>query len=73
MSGYLHYQHFKNLEYRFNFNVNDMLVMNTKESPDYPFYGTSTVREMPLLPVMPKMAFNIDVAMTTNRNTTFTI
>ena len=50
MSGYLHYQHFKNLEYRFNFNVNDNAGDEYQESPDYPFYGTSTVREMPLLP-----------------------
>ena len=41
MSGYLTIS-IQELEYRFNFNVNDMLVMNTKESPDYPFYGTST-------------------------------
>ena len=59
MSGYLHYQHFKNLEYRFNFNVSDMLVMNTKESPDYPSTAPSTVRGMPLLPVMPKMALTL--------------
>ena len=38
-NGYLHYRHFKNLEYRFQFDVNNMLVMNTKESPDFPFYG----------------------------------
>ena len=31
VDGYLHYEHFKNLEYRFQFGVNNMLVMNTKE------------------------------------------
>ena len=40
VNGYLHYEHFKNLEYRFQFDVNNMLVMNTKESLDFPFYGT---------------------------------
>ena len=40
MSGELRYEHFKNLRYRFNFSVNNMLVMNTRESHDFPFYGT---------------------------------
>ena len=71
MSGYLQYQHFKNLEYRFNFNVNDMLVMNTKESPDYPLrhrlrYGNATIAGNA------QDGVNIDGAMITNRNTTFT-
>ena len=72
MSGYLHYQHFKNLEYRFNFNVNDMLVMNTKESPDYPFYGTVYGTGNATIAGNAQDGVNIDVAMTTNRNTTFT-
>ena len=40
MDGYLHFQHFKNLNYRFEIQANNMLVMNTKESADMPFYGT---------------------------------
>ena len=72
MSGYLQYQHFKNLEYRFNFNVNDMLVMNTKESPDYPFYGTVYGTGNATIAGNAQDGVNIDVAMTTNRNTTFT-
>ena len=40
MNGYLHFQHFKNLNYRFEIQANNMLVMNTKESTDMPFYGT---------------------------------
>ena len=31
MNGYLHFQHFKNLNYRFEIQANNMLVMNTKE------------------------------------------
>ena len=65
MSGYLHYQHFKNLEYRFNFNVNDMLVMNTKESPDYPFYGTVYGTGNATIAGNAQDGVNIDVAMTT--------
>lgn len=72
MSGYLHYQHFKNLEYHFNFNVNDMLVMNTKESPDMPFYGTIYGTGNATIAGNVQDGVNIDVAMTTNRNTNFT-
>lgn len=72
MNGYLHYRHFKNLEYRFNFNVNDMLVMNTKESPDFPFYGTVYGTGNATIAGNALDGVNIDVAMTTNRNTNFT-
>lgn len=72
VNGYLHYQHFKNLEYRFNFNVNNMLVMNTKESPEYPFYGTIYGTGNATIAGNAQDGVNIDVAMTTNRNSTFT-
>lgn len=72
VSGYLHYEHFKNLEYRFNFNVDNMLVMNTKESPDFPFYGTVYGTGNATIAGNAQDGVNIDVAMTTNRNTNFT-
>ncbi len=72
VSGYLHYQHFKNLEYRFNFNVNNMLVMNTKESHDAPFFGTVYGTGSATIAGNVQDGVNIDVAMTTNRNTNFT-
>ena len=72
VSGYLRYQHFKHLEYNFNFNVNNMLVMNTKESPDYPFYGTVYATGSATIAGNERDGVNIDVGMTTNRNTTFT-
>lgn len=72
VNGYLHYEHFKNLEYRFNFNVNDMLVMNTKESHDAPFYGTVYGTGNATIAGNVREGVNIDVAMTTNRNTNFT-
>ena len=71
-NGYLHYQHFKNLEYRFQFDVNNMLVMNTKESPDFPFYGTVYGTGNDTIAGNAAEGVNIDVAMTTNRNTIFT-
>lgn len=72
VSGYLHYQHFKNLEYSFNFNVDNMMVMNTKESPDVPFYGTVYGTGNATIAGNAQDGVNIDVAMTTNRNTNFT-
>lgn len=71
MNGYLHYQHFKNLEYRFQFDVNNMLVMNTRESLDYPFYGTVYGTGNAVIAGNVADGVNIDVAMTTNRNTNF--
>ncbi len=72
VSGYLHYRHFKDLEYRFHFNINNMLMMNTKESPDYPFYGTVYGTGNATIAGNPQDGVNIDVAMTTDRNTHFT-
>ena len=72
MNGYLRYQHFKNLQYRFQFDVNNMLVMNTKESPDFPFYGTIYGTGNATIAGNANDGVNIDVAMRTNRNTTFT-
>ncbi len=71
-NGYLHYQHFKNLEYRFNFGVNNMLVMNTTESLDFPFYGTVYGTGNASIAGNVNDGVNIDVAMTTNPNTRFT-
>lgn len=72
VNGHLHYQHFKNLEYLFNFNVNNMLVMNTVESPDYPFYGVVYGTGSANITGNAHNGITIDVAMATNRNTTFT-
>lgn len=72
MSGYLHYNHFKNLNYNFNFNTNNMLVMNTKESADFPFYGTIYATGNATIQGNAEDGVNIDVAMTTDRNSTFT-
>lgn len=71
MDGYLHFQHFRNMNYRFDINVNNMLVMNTKESTDMPFYGTVYGTGNALL-TGGSQGLNVNVGMTTNRNTTFT-
>ena len=71
-NGYLHYQHFKNLEYRFNFNVDNMLVMNTAESSDFPFYGTVYATGNATIAGNVNEGLNVDVAMRTNQNSVFT-
>lgn len=72
VNGYLRYQHFKNLEYRFSFGMNNMLVMNTTESPDFPFYGVVYGTGNATIAGNVTDGVNIDVAMTTNRNSQFT-
>ena len=72
VNGSLRYQHFKNLAYHFNFNVNNMLVMNTVESPDFPFYGIVYGTGNATIAGNIHDGVTIDVAMTTNRNTNFT-
>ena len=71
-NGYLHFQHFKNLNYRFEIQANNMLVMNTKESTDMPFYGTVYGTGNALLTGNAIQGLDVNVAMTTNRNSIFT-
>ena len=72
MNGYLHFQHFKNLNYRFEIQANNMLVMNTKESTDMPFYGTVYGTGNALLTGNAIQGLDVNVAMTTNRKSIFT-
>lgn len=72
MDGYLHFQHFKNMNYRFVIQANNMLVMNTKESTDVPFYGTVYGTGNAVLTGNAIQGLDVNVAMTTNRNTNFT-
>lgn len=72
LDGYLHFKHFKNINYRFAIQANNMLVMNTKESADMPFYGTVYGTGNARLSGNAVQGLQVDVAMTTNRNTTFT-
>lgn len=72
MNGYLHFQHFKNMNYRFEVQTHNMLLMNTKEGSDIPFYGTVYGTGNAMLTGNPTQGLDINVAMTTNRNTNFT-
>ncbi len=72
VDGYVHYHHFKDVNYRLDIHMNNMLVMNTKESPDFPFYGTVYATGNALLTGNAVDGLNANIAVTTNRNTTFT-
>ena len=72
MNGRLRYNHFKNLSYNFQFDVRDMLLMNTRESLDFPFYGTVYATGNASIAGNATEGVNINVAMTTGRGTTFT-
>lgn len=69
-NGSIQHKHFKNMSYRLQVNANNMLVFNTKESADLPFYGTVYGTGNALL-TGNSAGLNVDVAMTTNRNTSF--
>ncbi len=70
VDGYLNHKSFSELEYRFNIDVNHMLVMHTQESPDFPFYGTVYASGNARLSGNTD-ELNVNAAMTTNRNTHF--
>ena len=72
MNGYLRYRHFKDLRYNFDFSLNNMLVMNTTETPDYPFYGTVYGTGSVAIAGNARDGVDINVAVTTNANTNFT-
>ncbi len=72
LNGYLRFQHFKNINYRFEIQANNMLLMNTKESTDMPFFGTVYATGNALLAGNAVQGLDVNLAMTTNRNTVFT-
>ena len=72
VNGNLFYQHFRDLTYDFNVMSNNMLVMNTQESKDTPFYGRIYASGNTQILGGGEEGVNINVAMTTNRNTSFT-
>ena len=71
VNGYLRYNHFKNIQYHLDVQVNNMLLMNTNETSDIPFYGTVYGTGNALLSGNAQTGLNANVAMTTNRNTVF--
>ncbi|MCC8187633.1 MAG: translocation/assembly module TamB [Bacteroides sp.] len=70
VDGYLNHKNFSDIEYRFNIDVHNMLVMNTQESPDFPFYGTVYASGNARLSGNTD-ELHVNAAVTTNRNTNF--
>ncbi len=70
VNGDLFHHNLKDLSYRFQMSANNMLVFNTKEDPDFPFYGTVYGTGNVQLNGSSE-GLNVDVAMTTNRKTNF--
>ena len=71
VNGYLKYNYFKNIQYYLDVQVNNMLLMNTNETADIPFYGTVYATGNALLSGNAQSGLNANVAMTTNKNTEF--
>lgn len=70
LNGSLFHHDLKDLSYRFLMHTNNMLVFNTKENPDLPFYGTIYGTGNVLI-YGGSSGLNVDVAMSTNRHTNF--
>jgi len=68
--GYLRHKHFKEMTYRFQVYTYNMLVMNTHEDLDMPFYGTIYASGNAVLTGNAE-GLTVNAAITPNRNTTF--
>ncbi len=71
VNGYLHHNKLKNMMYRFDINSNNLLMYDTSEPEDMPFYGRVYTTGNILLSGG-NNAMNINATLTTGRNTTFT-
>ena len=69
-TGHILHSHFRDMSYRLEMNATNMLVMNTAEDPDVPFYGTIYATGNAILNGNDQ-GLRIDAALTTNRKTNF--
>ena len=72
MSGQVRYDHFRNASYDFRFQADKMLVMDTKESADFPFYGKVYGSGDVSVQGNLQDGANIDIVLTTEQKTDFT-
>lgn len=70
VNGYLRHQHFRDMNYRFELNAENTLIMKTDEDPDVPFYGTIYATGNARL-TGDNRALNLNAAVSTNRNSNF--
>lgn len=71
VNGYLHHTKLKNLMYRFDIRGNNLLMYNTHEAGDMPFYGKVYATGNVLLNGG-NNAMTVDASLTTGNNTSFT-
>lgn len=71
LNGYIHWRNFSDVRFDLRFDINNMLVLNTQPSIDYPFYGTVYGTGNAHIYGNEDNGMRIDAAITTNRNTTF--
>lgn len=72
VNGFVHFEHFKNLRYLLDVQTHNMLVLNTPETHDFPFFGTIYATGNAHLQGNSVDGLDANLAMTTNRNSTFT-
>ena len=71
LDGRLNYRHFGDLSYRFSVASQGLLVMNTKEDPEWPFYGKIYATGNTVISGDGN-GLNVDAAVQTERNSQFT-
>lgn len=71
LTGQILWRNFSDVRYDLRFNLNNMLVLNTQQSVEYPFYGTVYGTGTAHIHGDDDNGMSIDAAITTNRNTTF--
>jgi hypothetical protein len=70
VTGQIQHKHFKDMAYHLEINTSNMLIMNTTENPDVPFYGKVYATGSAALSGSDQ-GLRVDAALTTNRNTRF--
>ena len=71
LNGYIHWKNFSNVRYDLRFDIENMLVLNTQQSVEYPFYGVVYGTGNAHIYGNDDNGMRIDAAITTNRNTVF--
>ena len=71
LNGYINWKNFSDVRFDLRFDMNNMLVLNTQSSADYPFYGTVYGTGNAHIYGNEDNGLRIDAAISTNHNTTF--
>jgi hypothetical protein len=71
LNGYIQWKNFSDVRFDLRFDMNNMLVLDTQQSVEYPFYGTVYGTGNAHIYGNDDNGMRIDAAITTNRKTTF--